>query len=67
MEMSKVARIRKYKGLTQTDLSKILGISLQTYSKKERGKIPFSDKEKIVIKKLFADDFPKITIDELFF
>ena len=65
--MSKVARVRKYKGLTQTDLSKILGISLQSYSRKEQGKTPFSDNEKIIIKNLFIDDFPEITIDELFF
>lgn len=65
--MSKVARIRKYMGMTQTDLAKILKISLQSYYKKENEKTPFTDEEKLIIKNLFIKEFPNITIDEIFF
>lgn len=65
--MSEVAKLRKYKGLTQTDVAKIFGISLTAYSRKERGLTPFNDKEKVVLKNLFSEDFPNITIDEIFF
>lgn len=34
---------------------------------KEKGKIQFSDKEKIVFKELLLPIFPLITIDEIFF
>lgn len=65
--MNEVAKMRRYKGLTQTDVSKILGVSLQSYYRKEKGKTPFTDSEKVTLKELFIEDFPEITIDEIFF
>lgn len=65
--MNKVKKLRRYKGLTQTDVSKYLGVSLQSYYRKENGKTPFTDKEKIMLKELFIEDFPEISIDTLFF
>lgn len=65
--MSEVAKLRKYKGLTQTDVADIFGISLQAYWNKENGRTPFTDKEKVVLKDLFSQDFPEITIDDIFF
>ncbi|UDM74021.1 helix-turn-helix transcriptional regulator [Vagococcus fluvialis] len=65
--MSKIAKMRKFMGLTQTDVASILGISLQSYYKKENKKTPFNDNEKIAMKNLFKKSFPKITIDEIFF
>lgn len=65
--MNRVSNYRRFKGLTQTDVAKMLGISLQSYSRKELEKVPFSDKEKIFILNLFKDDFPDLNIDKLFF
>ncbi|MCW6676770.1 hypothetical protein NHG35_04700 [Aerococcaceae bacterium NML180378] len=62
-----IAKLRRYKGLTQAEMGKFLGISLQSYYKKEKGVTPFSDKEKIMLKELFSKDFPHLTIDEIFF
>lgn len=65
--MSKVAKIRRFMGMSQTDLANVLQISLQAYYKKEKGKTAFNDGEKIIIKNLFSEDFPEITMEELFF
>lgn len=65
--INKVSRFRKYQGLTQKDIANKFGISVQAYSKKERGKTPFKDSEKIQLKELFSQDFPNITIDDIFF
>ncbi|WPC08809.1 hypothetical protein [Globicatella sp. PHS-GS-PNBC-21-1553] len=65
--MSVVSRLRKYKGMTQTDMANHLGISLQAYWKKEKGLTPFSDREKVVVRNFFNDEFPGITIDDIFF
>lgn len=54
-------------GLTQSDVAKFLGISLQAYYRKENGKTPFSDVEKVKLKDIFSEEFPGITIDSLFF
>lgn len=65
--VNSVSNYRRFKGLTQSDVAKLLGISLQSYSRKELEKVPFNDKEKIFILNLFKDDFPDLTIDKLFF
>lgn len=65
--MSKISNYRRFKGLTQTDVANMLGISLQSYSRKELEKVPFNDNEKIFVLNLFKGDFPNLTIDKLFF
>lgn len=65
--MSLVAKIRRYRGYTQSDMASFLNISLQSYYRKEHGKTPFNDKEKVIIKNLFSEDFPNLTIDNIFF
>lgn len=68
--MSVQAKIRGYRnmlGLTQTELGKILGITKQAYSNKERGKSNFSDSEKLKIKEMLLPYFPDIKIDDIFF
>lgn len=65
--MEKIRQLRRYYGLTQTNMANILGVSLQTYWKKEKGETAFNDTEKQKIKDLFSKDFPNITIDDLFF
>ena len=65
--LSKVAKLRRFKGLTQTEVAKILGVSLQWYWQKETGKKPFSDKEKMILMELFREDFPELSFEEIFF
>jgi len=65
--LNKVAKLRRYTGLTQSDVAELFGISLQAYSRKEREITPFTDKEKVILKELFSDDFPDITVGEIFF
>lgn len=62
-----VSKYRKFVGLTQSDLAERFNITLQSYSRKERGVIPFNDKEKLEIKNLFLGNFPDIKIDDIFF
>lgn len=61
-----VAKYRKYLGYTQSDMANIFNISLQAYSRKERGINAFNDEEKMIIKDLLLEHFPGITIDEIF-
>lgn len=58
----KLKALRIAKGLSQSDMAKILGIGLTTYNKKEQGKIPFSLPEAKYIADIFG-----ATIDEIFF
>lgn len=64
---NKIAGYRKMLGFTQKSLAEELGISRQAYFLKEKGKIPFSDKEKVWFKKKLETLFPEITIDDIFF
>ncbi|WP_427813502.1 helix-turn-helix transcriptional regulator [Enterococcus sp. 22-H-5-01] len=63
----KVAGYRKMLGMTQQEMAKSFGISLQAYFKKENGKVAFSDQEKLLFKELLLPIFPNITIDDIFF
>lgn len=65
--MNLVKKVRKFKGYTQSDMATYLGISLQSYYRKENMKLRFNDNEKVKIKKLFNEDFPDLTIDKIFF
>ena len=64
---NKLAGYRKMLGKTQEDMAFIFRISRQAYSNKEKGKTPFKDDEKQLIKELLQPLFPDITIDEIFF
>ncbi|MDU3686255.1 MAG: hypothetical protein E7G01_10420 [Enterococcus faecalis] len=67
MLSNKIAGYRKMLGFTQKTVAEELGISRQSYFLKEKGRIPFSDKEKIWFKKKLEILFPEITIDDIFF
>lgn len=62
-----VVSYRKFLGYTQADMAELFGISVQAYSRKERGITAFNDKEKLKIKELLVNHFPDITIDDIFF
>lgn len=65
--MNMIAGYRKMLEKSQTEMAKIFGISLQAYRSKEIGKTPFSDNEKLKLKKMLLPIFPDITIDDIFF
>ena len=44
-----------------------LGISKETYIKRENGYIKFKDNEKMIVKELLVPLFPDITIEQIFF
>ncbi|MDS1004988.1 helix-turn-helix domain-containing protein [Clostridium sporogenes] len=54
--------LRELHGLTQTDVSKLLGISLHSYCNKENGKLKFTLNEAKQLSDLF-----KLSIEEIFF
>lgn len=64
---NKIAGYRKMLGKNQVEMAKEFKISRQSYYLKENGKVPFTDKEKIIFKKLLLPIFPSITIDDIFF
>lgn len=63
----KVSNYRQFLGYTQEEIAKEFNISMQAYSRKERGETPFNDQEKIKFKKMLEPHFPNITIDAIFF
>ena len=54
-------------GKTQKEMAKALNISPQSYYNKENGNVSFKDGEKLLFKKLVADLFPDITIEDICF
>ncbi|MFW3479645.1 helix-turn-helix transcriptional regulator [Aerococcus urinaeequi] len=65
--MNEVKKMRRFVGLTQKEMAAYLGISLQWYWQKENAKTVFKDSEKVLIVELFKQDFPEITIEDIFF
>ena len=65
--MNLIAGYMKMLDMTQSDMSKELGISKQSYYRKENKLVPFTDQEKILIKRMLIPLFPNITIDAIFF
>lgn len=65
--MNLIAGYRKMLDATQSDMAQALGISKQSYYRKENQFVPFTDQEKILIKRMLIPLFPNITIDDIFF
>ena len=42
---------RRRKNLTRKDMANLIGKSLNTYGKKERGDVEFTDEEKVIVAK----------------
>lgn len=66
-KINKIAGYRVMIGFNQTQMGKVLGISKQAYSCKERGKNQFTDSEKVKLRNFLKDYFPNISVEELFF
>lgn len=67
MSKNKIRGYRAMLGKTQKEMAKALNISSQSYYNKENGNVSFKDGEKLLFKKLVADLFPDITIEDIFF
>lgn len=64
---AKVKGYRVMVGLTQQELASKIGISVQSYRNKEKGRVAFKDSEKIFIRELFGKVVKGITLEDLFF
>lgn len=58
---------RKMLNINQTNFARLLEISLTTYSKKERGKVEFTQNEMIKITSFLKENIPDVTMDDIFF
>jgi len=55
-------------GMTQEDMAKTFGVSVQAYRMKEVGKTAFTKSEMLTFREMLRKKlFPLITIDEIFF
>ncbi|WP_314394028.1 transcriptional regulator [uncultured Abiotrophia sp.] len=64
---NKVRGYRMMLGMSQHQMGIELGISKQSYYKKEKGISQFKDIEKVRFKEMLKSIFPDITIDDIFF
>ena len=67
IKYNKLAGIRATLGMNQTELANKIGMTKQTYCRKENGQAQFKDEEKIAIKEIFSEYYKGITIDDIFF
>jgi len=58
---------RKELNITQTEMAEEIGISLTSYYKKEKGQAEFKQNEMKKIMKVLNDQYPNLTVDEVFF
>lgn len=65
MNSSKLKGIRVEKEKTQKDMAALIGKSIVTYGKKERGKVKFSNEEMTIIAK--ALDLTSDQVNAIFF
>lgn len=67
MKPRKVLAYRKDSNLTQKEVADVLGISVDAYSKKERGVNEFKENEMIKFAKLINKKDKNATIEKIFF
>lgn len=61
-----IRSLRSYKKLTQSEMAKILNISVVSYNKKENGKVPFTLKEIKTLSEYFKVPIENFFKDEVF-
>ena len=59
-------KYRKQLGLTHSELAIKIGISINSYGKKENGLVPFKENEMAIILELFKSDSIITTLNDLF-
>lgn len=57
---------RKENRMTQEDMANLLGISRNSYGKKERGEVPFDQDEMFTISNHFEENMDKIFLPRKF-
>lgn len=63
----KLIECRELLGYTQSDMAPIVGISSETYKRKERGEFDFRLTEMLAIQETINDELQtNLTLDELF-
>ena len=62
-----IKHYRKILGLTQKEMAQKIGMSEQSYWNKENGRRDFNDREKQIVRDVFKQFFPDITVDDIFF
>jgi len=67
MRVNKIQMYRKAIKKTQKDFAEILKLSLDGYSKKERGLSEFTESEIKELLKLFKSYDDKLTVEDIFF
>lgn len=63
----KVKGYRNMLNLSQKEVGDMLGLSKQSFSLKERGKVKFTLDEMKTLKNLFSSINPNLTIEDIFF
>lgn len=66
-KINKVKALREAIGLTQKDLARILDISVDSYSRKERGVSDFRKNEMIEITAIFKNNGIDENLQDIFF
>ena len=67
MENRKLRSLRALYKINQIDLAKLLGVTTNTYSSKERGNTAFTQSEMIKIVEFFKTFDNQVTMDDIFF
>lgn len=67
MKPNKIKGYRYMLGLTQKEMGLKLGISKETYIKRERGETKFKDNEKLLLKKCYYRCFQILQLKRYFF
>lgn len=66
MNIDFIRSLRSYKRLTQSEMAKILNLSIVSYNKKENGKVPFTLEEIKILSEYFKVPIESFFKDEVF-
>lgn len=66
MNINYIRSLRSYKKLTQSEMAKILNISIVSYNKKENGRVPFTLDEIKILSEFFNVPIENFFKDEVF-
>jgi putative transcriptional regulator len=64
---TKLVAYRKMLNINQSEMAQKIGCSYVSYSKKETGKVQFSQNEMIAVINALKEKIPEVTMDEIFF
>lgn len=67
MKNKKLASLRTLYEVNQSSLATVIGVSVNTFSSKERGITNFTQPEMIKITKFFKNYNSNVTMDDIFF